>query len=143
MSQLSKALEKLGVVASSTHTGTKKEGSWEYDSWKVEIIFQDRRYTCQEFKTGLGHRSKVKRYNYAVGRAYVTVPKAPEVADVISCLISDANSGMMNFDDFCSEFGYDTDSRKALAVWEQCVSTAGPIKRLLGKHFESLMLLSH
>lgn len=41
--------------------------------------------------------------------------RVPRPYDVISCL---TQSDPGTFDDFCSEFGYDSDSRRAFAVWE-------------------------
>jgi len=42
-------------------------------------------------------------------------PKAPTNYDILACLTKyDPNT----FEDFCSEFGYDEDSRKALKVYE-------------------------
>lgn len=36
------------------------------------------------------------------------------------CFVSDAISGDMDFEEFCSEFCYDTDSRKAEQTWKAC-----------------------
>ncbi len=36
------------------------------------------------------------------------------------CFMSDSASGDNSFEDFCSEFGYDTDSRKAEKIWKAC-----------------------
>lgn len=39
------------------------------------------------------------------------------------CIIEDGNSGTMNFEEFCDEFGYDIDSRRAERIWNECVNT--------------------
>lgn len=36
------------------------------------------------------------------------------------CLLTDAESGHLHFDEFCGQFGYDSDSRKAHAIWNAC-----------------------
>ena len=49
----------------------------------------------------------------------------PTAEDVLNCLASDA-SGYENardFDDWASEYGYDTDSRRAYRTWEQVSAT--------------------
>ena len=38
--------------------------------------------------------------------------------DILDCITSDYYSECENFDDFCSEFGYDSDSRKAYKTYK-------------------------
>ena len=47
----------------------------------------------------------------------------PKTADLLYCLLTDVNAGEESFPDFCSDFGYDEDSRKALGIWEACRKT--------------------
>lgn len=47
-----------------------------------------------------------------------TKPTEPNLADVINCLLTDYQVGLMTFDDFCSEFGMDSDSIKARKSWK-------------------------
>lgn len=42
---------------------------------------------------------------------------APNVTDIIACI---ERRRPEDYDYWCNEFGYDTDSRKALSVWEAC-----------------------
>lgn len=44
----------------------------------------------------------------------------PKLEQVLNSLLSDARAGEMPFDDFCCDFGYDTDSRKALETYLAC-----------------------
>ena len=67
----------------------------------------------------------------------------PKLADVLDCLASDA-SGVENcagkFDDWCGEYGYDTDSRKAERTFNICKRQAANLKRLLGPSaYETLL----
>lgn len=57
---------------------------------------------------------------------------APHAADVLHCLALDASAGTMTFTEWCADFGYDTDSRKALATYEQCQETADKMRRVFG-----------
>jgi hypothetical protein len=69
--------------------------------------------------------------------------KQPTVADVLDCLASDS-AGVENADSFegwCSEYGYDTDSRKALATYKQCEKQADRLKSLVGAAYETLLCL--
>lgn len=84
------------------------------------------------------------------GRHQMTVPfsqgqaheKEPTALDVLDCLASDAcgvdNAG--TFEDWCAEYGYDTDSRKAEKTYNTCVKQASKLRDLLGDEaYESLL----
>jgi len=87
------------------------------DQWRVTISSKAGFHSFDYF-TGLGLRAK--------GR-----PKAPKVADVLNSLILDASAADENFDDWCDNFGYSSDSIKALNTYKACLDTA----RALRKHF--------
>ena len=53
----------------------------------------------------------------------------PNAYDVLACISGDTNTPDA-FKDFCSEYGYDEDSRKAEATWKRCLE----FSRLL-QHF--------
>lgn len=76
------------------------------------------------------------------GRSRMTIPfsmgsaltREPTVAEVLDCLASDA-SGIENarsFEDWCGEYGYDVDSRKAEKTFKVCQRQANQLKRFLG-----------
>lgn len=54
------------------------------------------------------------------------------VADVLESLFLDAMGSDQSFEDWCSDLGYDTDSRKALAVFHACRDTAAQLRNGLG-----------
>lgn len=58
----------------------------------------------------------------------------PKADDVLDCMASDA-AGIENarsFEDWASEYGYDTDSRKAEKIYNVCVTQAEKLKAFLG-----------
>lgn len=59
--------------------------------------------------------------------------------DVVDSLLLDARATDLDFEDWCGEFGCDTDSRKAYAIWESCKENGEQIKMLLGEKFEMFM----
>lgn len=68
---------------------------------------------------------------FSMGSAHT---KAPELAEVLDCLASDA-SGYENaqgFEDWASDLGYDTDSRSAEKIWRAVERGAKQLKRVLG-----------
>ena len=68
---------------------------------------------------GCGLRSRDGRY-----------PTKPTLADIMYSLQSDAACASESFDDFCSNCGYDTDSRKALETYLACQQTGTDLRRL-------------
>lgn len=67
---------------------------------------------------------------------------APTLEDVLDCLASDA-AGINNaagFDDWCSEYGYDTDSRKAERIYKACARQGAALARLMdADEFDTLL----
>lgn len=55
---------------------------------------------------------------------------APTATSALSCLLMDAEAFGFTFEEWASEFGYDTDSRKAEATYRECVSTSMGIMRV-------------
>ena len=68
---------------------------------------------------------------FSMGSAHIGNPKA---ADVLDCLASDAASieNARSFEDWCSDFGYDTDSRRAERTFKTCERQAHKLKQFLG-----------
>ena len=48
------------------------------------------------------------------------------------CFVSDALSGTYSFSEFCGEFGYDEDSRKAEKAWKACQRSLKKFERVSG-----------
>lgn len=46
------------------------------------------------------------------------------------CALSDAISAKESFESFCSEFGYDIDSRKAEKIYKACEKTLSKVERV-------------
>jgi hypothetical protein len=90
------------------------------------------------------------RCTLKAGRSRWTVPFSmgsallhePTSAEVLDCLASDA-SGYENahsFEDWCSDYGYDTDSRKAERTYRVLGQQAHKLKKLLGgSAYETLL----
>lgn len=58
----------------------------------------------------------------------------PSAEDVLDCLASDWASwdNARDFAEWASEYGYDTDSRKAEAIWREIGRQAAQLERFLG-----------
>ncbi len=87
------------------------------DHWKCVLKGAGSQMTVY-FSMGYGHNGK-----------------PPKAADILDCLASDA-AGVENardFEDWASEYGYDTDSRKAECTYHACEKSAAKLKRFLGE----------
>lgn len=79
-------------------------------------------------------RERMHTY-YSMGSAH---EGAPELADVLDSLASDAASFPLDwhaeeaFADWCADYGYDTDSRKAYGTFKIIAAQTERLKRLLG-----------
>lgn len=70
------------------------------------------------------------------------ISKEPEAAEVLDCLASDA-VGIENartFEEWCGEYGYDTDSRKAERTFKACETQAAGLRRILGEEAYKALL---
>jgi hypothetical protein len=69
----------------------------------------------------LAHQWQIKiagqQFEYYTGSG---IKESPCYDSVMACLIRDSEVLNMDFEEFCSEFGYDSDSRKAFAIWGKC-----------------------
>jgi hypothetical protein len=94
-----------------------KDGKpWECYAWRVSFARQVR------------HPAGVT-FDYFCGLAHATKPRtswqqpkaiAPTAADVLYSLTLDAQAGTETFADFCDNYGYDQDSRRAERTYFEC-----------------------
>jgi hypothetical protein len=126
MSELTKLCEERGVKITCQYGGVEIPEGWTRDThpYKVKLTYQGRSFTTPFFQ----------------GSAHT---KEPTAADVLSCVCMDASFGEQSFEDFCSDLGYDPDSRKAEQTWKTCVRMAPKVRRLLGKDFEMFANAEH
>lgn len=93
------------------------DGSENMDNWRCVLRAGRSRMTIY-FSKGLGHKGA-----------------APEAAEVLDCLASDA-AGFENaqgFEDWCSEYGYDADSRRAERTFKTVERQAKRLRAFLGE----------
>ena len=67
--------------------------------------------------------------------------REPTLAEVLDCTISDA-AGIENasgFSDWCSEYGYSDDSRKAERTYRACQRSVEQLKKLLGADYQAAL----
>jgi hypothetical protein len=83
--------------------------------WRCVLRFEHRQMTLI-FSTGSGLKGE------------------PSITDVLECLANDTASieNARHFEDWCDDYGYDHDSRKAERIYKEIVRQAKALRRLLG-----------
>lgn len=92
-----------------------------------DVEREDRyRKTCE---TG-----KLYRDSDTFGDLTAGTQPAPAIDDVLYCLVSDASvMDCRGFEEWVADYGYDTDSRKAEAIYRDCLEQSKNLYRVLGQ----------
>lgn len=133
-------LSELGVTFNAQYLGeTTRDDNWKCDEYRITFT----RGTVEiktDYYMGTGHRKPVKGAPTDSGRGNTLFreqwekkyfkPIPPMAADVLYSLILDASAIDESFEDWAANFGYDTDSRKALSTYNQCCEIGQKMRRL-------------
>ena len=109
-------VERDGIKLVATFGAAKKHNPEMPNNWRAQL-------------KGFGRSLTVDFFG---GSAVYDI----KAEDVLSSLCLDASAGAQDFDEFCSEFGYDTDSRKAHDTWKACKVASRKIRQFLGDNFD-------
>jgi hypothetical protein len=127
ISVLSNAGIKFNIIPAGSGL---KRGDWMCDGWMLQL-HKNNNTQMFEYYTGIGHRSKLNIRNpYNKGTiAWIQLentrkPVTPEVCGIIHSLNLDSQAINESFPNWCDNFGYDSDSLKALNVYNSCCDTA-------------------
>lgn len=118
------ALNWNGTTVTGGHLTTDSD-NWEHYAWTVNFAPPGKPIVSLNYKCGTGHVTKIK------SRFVTPRPIPPKAAEVLACHCRDYTDSDCAFDEWAETFGYDTDSRKALAMYDEC-RAAGPKLRALG-----------
>lgn len=116
--QVAEFLTSLFVTYEAHYAGLSKRDNWECDGWRITFKRGAQSFYKEintDFFTGLGLRKKA-----GSGYLKTMLPKAPSAASVLHSLLSDASAIETSFDYWCSDYGYDSDSLKALNTYQAC-----------------------
>lgn len=86
-----------------------------------------------EIKLSRGFKSYKFRYGQSLNKT--GTGQEPSEYDVLSCL---TKSDPGTFEQFCSDYGYDTDSRRALGTWRNVRREWEQVRRLFEDVLEKL-----
>jgi len=155
--------KNLGPQTEMVKNDKGKKEPHTMDAWQVTLTRAGQTMNTS-FKTGLGLRA-VNRQK--LGRALGSYPNkqemeqakykhigstkwlldycdpvTPKAQDILDSLASDASAydNARNFEDFCSDFGYDEDSRTAEGIYKACGELAKELKYFLGADLYETLL---
>lgn len=107
-------------TVSSTYTGSKA-ALWD------ESNYNHNRVTVWDIET-----RKRTSFDFWGSIANPELESEYDTLNAFYCFVSDALSGAETFPDFCREFGYDDDSRKARKAWNACRRSLAKLRRVSG-----------
>lgn len=120
------------------YCGVHDSKEWQADKWSVTFINKKTGFAFPtDYKTGTERRKPAKRTAFTSG---TETPQSnfdaqtlsrPNIADVLYCLLSDADADKYTFMEWCDNFGYDSDSIKASGMYHACRDTARNLNKLL------------
>lgn len=141
VSELNRLCQERGVKCNAWGGERSKDAQgWEHFAWRVTLWYAKRTLETT-FRTGTGHVRPAPEW--IGGKRQPRIPVPPSAADVLHCLCSDARAGEATFADFCTDFGYDTDSRKALEIYLNCQAEGPKLRTLLGADFDIFANAEH
>ncbi len=120
----------------------KKSKNFQDESDQWLVVINGQRF---DYYTGVGHRhidrmtvlgtkwdydyiKKNRHKLYMDVLVQVSKPVTPKFDSILACLVQDAVGSAQTFDDWCFDYGYDTDSRKALDTYMACQETAKKLR---------------
>lgn len=116
------------VSISSEYGKARKANDWDsLDDWQKR---------AHNYRVTLKYKGRQMSLDFFMGELNTDEPDAEGVLD---CLLSDASGIDQDFESWASDLGYDTDSRKAEAIYKECQKQTEKLKRLLGDDFETFL----
>ena len=116
LKQFAAAINLKMVVNYADNNPSMDDQSWNANHYKLTFKKDKKRFTTF-FSQGIGIKGE------------------PKIPDVLECLQGDCQSAEYSFEDFCGEFGYDQDSRKAFKIYKACGKIKGKLHKFLGSDF--------
>ena len=99
------------IEVSSILTGTEKGFSVDHEYNNVFLVTVTSGTVQESFEY------HISIYETKKGKKVLT---DEDHINALYCFIGDAISGQESFEDFCSDMGFDEDSRKAEKIWKLC-----------------------
>jgi hypothetical protein len=142
--------ETYGTEIEAQFIAKVEGGEWPHFEWRVTLK-RDGKARVLPYRMGLGHiqtpcgkpiQPSARRYGEPtcdhVRCQGKEVPTPPDLYTVLTSLKADATHGE-TFDDWCANFGYDTDSRKAMETYLACQASEAESRQFFGADWARLL----
>ncbi len=134
--ELTADIEFSAVLTGDDYNAETPEGRLGQNHWRVKLTRGNYAFET-EYHQGSAHRTKPSEKltpnAYSIHNAMIlnkTRPTAPQFKDVLWSLYMDSTSADQPFDDWCADYGMDTDSRKAEASYNACRDEMFALRKL-------------
>lgn len=78
-------------------------------------------------------RAGKSQYTFYFSKGYGHKGAKPTIEEILECFADDYFGFVEDFDDFCDEYGYDSDSREAERIHRGTAKQAAALDRLFGE----------
>lgn len=112
--------ERRGVTMEAESLGRDTRDDWERDQWQVTLRFKGRTF---DTPFGMGIAFEGQR---------------PGICLVLDSLFMQDIDPDLTFDEWCDLFGFDSDSRRELAIFEESQLQTAAFREFLGDDFETV-----
>jgi hypothetical protein len=119
------------LVSSGVPFPYEKNSRPQHNKYRVSVV-------CNNIRRSFSYFDSVA--NYMANKKELS---ESDLKEAFYCFVSDSVSGENSFEDFCSEFGYDSDSRTAEKIWRACGRSYGKLKSLLPPDVDIYDLLNY
>lgn len=102
--------EDVTMTTKRVDSNPNMDDSGNMDHWRCKLV----------------RNGKILGITFSMGRGHNGKP--PKVEDVLDCLASDYTTEATSFEDWASEYGYDTDSRKAERTFKACLRQSDDLR---------------
>lgn len=137
-------LSSIGVSFSAKYMcETTRDNNWICDQWCIMFKRDGKEDLTEFYFTGTGLRKQVNpmpqppfrkgTIAYEEWAKNAFKPQAPSAADVLYSLVRDAEALYESFDDWCMNFGYDSDSIKAFRIYQDCCEIGKKLAQFFSK----------
>jgi hypothetical protein len=92
---------------------------------------------CNKFKVNVTFKDTGKRTSFTFSNSHndwengVTTLEGNNLKWAFQCFLGDAVSADQTFESFCSDFGYDVDSRNAYKIYQACEKSFNKLEKIL------------
>jgi hypothetical protein len=112
---------------------------WAHYAYTVTLHVDDRSRSGISWRQGTAYKvwQEPNKANKMQG-AWVGIPPK-NASSILSALLSDSDGADYSFQEWCADYGYDSDSRKAEATYHACRAIAVWLPRLCGPSYGELI----